>query len=155
MCEEEAELATLSENACRNNAKPTDRLLMLRGWQDAYKKYFPHLEGKKASGNSRWSNSTKAEAKQAAVDAEKAQDAAEVAKSASEDLAMLTASTTKTENEPSDRVTVEVEVTSHEGTESEGKPVRASDIPRSSQGRDRHQRCHADPRSEHQQGAYR
>jgi ParB-like chromosome segregation protein Spo0J len=71
MTPEEAELATLTENACRTNAKPTDRLLTLRRWQEIYKKNFPHLEGKKASGGSRWSNSTKAAAKQAAIDDEK------------------------------------------------------------------------------------
>ena len=64
MSDEEAELAALSENACRTNAKPADRLLAIRKWQEVYRKYFPHLERKKASGNSRWANSTKAEAKQ-------------------------------------------------------------------------------------------
>ena len=82
MSDEEAELALLSENACRTNAKPTDRLLLLRKWQEVYQKHFPHLEGKKASGNSRWANSTKAEAKQKAIDEEKAQDAAEGAAAA-------------------------------------------------------------------------
>ena len=46
-----------------------------------YQKHFPQLEGKKASGNSRWANSTKAEAKQKAIDEEKAQEAAEAAES--------------------------------------------------------------------------
>jgi hypothetical protein len=76
MTEEEAELATLTENACRTHAKPNDRLLVLRQWQDVYRKNFPHLEGEKASGGSRWANSTKAVAKQAAVDVEKAADEA-------------------------------------------------------------------------------
>jgi ParB-like nuclease domain len=76
MSEEKAELASLSENVCRTNAKPTDRLLALRKWQEVYKKYFPLLEGKKASGHSRWANSTKAESKQKAIDDEKAQDEA-------------------------------------------------------------------------------
>jgi hypothetical protein len=74
MSEEEAELAEMSENACRKNAKQTERLLMLRKWQETYRKHFPHLEGKKASGKSRWAESTKAKSKQKAVDEEKAAD---------------------------------------------------------------------------------
>ena len=76
MSEEEAELATLTENACRTNAKPNDRLLLIRKWQEVYRRYFPQLEGRKASGNSRWANSTKAEAKAKAIEEEKAKDEA-------------------------------------------------------------------------------
>jgi ParB-like chromosome segregation protein Spo0J len=89
MTPEEAELATLTENACRTNAKPHDRLLTLRRWQEVYKKQYPHLEGKKASGSSRWANSTKSEAKQAAIDAEKAAD--EVAATQAEDSSVQNA----------------------------------------------------------------
>lgn len=74
MSEEEAELAALTENACRTHAKPQDRLLALRKWQEVYRKHFPFLEGRKASGHSRWANSTKAEAKAKAIEEEKARD---------------------------------------------------------------------------------
>ena len=77
MSPEEAKLATLTENACRTHAKPTDRLLVLRRWQEVYKRQYPQLEGKRAGATVRWANSTKAEAKQAAVDAEEASDAEE------------------------------------------------------------------------------
>jgi hypothetical protein len=76
MSNEEAELATLSENACRSHAKPNDRLLHLRKWQELYKKHFPLLQGKKASGVSRWANSAKADAKAKAVKDERKADAA-------------------------------------------------------------------------------
>jgi hypothetical protein len=84
MSDEEAELAALTENSCRTHAKPADRLLTLRKWQEVYRKHFPHLEGKKASGHSRWSNSTKAEAKQKAIDEERAADEAERRRAAAE-----------------------------------------------------------------------
>jgi len=76
MSDEEAELAALSENACRTHARPTDRLLQLRKWQELYMKLFPHLVGRRGAANSRWANSTKAEAKQRVIEEEKAQDAA-------------------------------------------------------------------------------
>lgn len=78
MSDEEAELAALSENVCRTHAKPADRLLALRKWQDVYQKYFPQLMGNRGAANARWANSTKAEAKQKAIDEEKAKDAAEL-----------------------------------------------------------------------------
>jgi ParB-like chromosome segregation protein Spo0J len=95
MSAEEAELATLTEDACRKNAKQTDRLLMLRRWQEIYRKHFPHLEGKKASGSLRWSNSTKAEAKAKAVADEKADDE----KAATEDLVITDSVITQHEEE--------------------------------------------------------
>ena len=79
MSDEEAELAGLSENACRTHAKPTDRLLHLRKWQEVYRKHFPALEGCRGAATARWANSTKAEAKQKAIDEERAKDAAEAA----------------------------------------------------------------------------
>jgi ParB/Sulfiredoxin domain len=77
MSDEEAELAALSENACRMHNKTTDRLLALRKWQEVYMKHFPQLVGKKAGAAARWAGSTKADAKQKAVEEEKAQEAAE------------------------------------------------------------------------------
>jgi ParB-like chromosome segregation protein Spo0J len=110
MSPEEAELATLTEDACRKNAKPNDRLLVLRRWQEIYRKNFPHLERKKASGTSRWANSTKAAAKQAAVDAEKAAHAEE----SNDDRGHYSSETDSSSNQK----TVEVEVGGGE-TESE------------------------------------
>ena len=104
MTEEEAELATLTENACRSHAKPNDRLLLLRKWQEIYKKQYPNLEGKRASAAARWANSTKAAAKQAAVDAEKAADAGVCNANNGQCI-------TETDSS-SDQVTVEVEVAS-------------------------------------------
>jgi ParB-like chromosome segregation protein Spo0J len=84
MSDEQAELAALSENVCRGHAKTTDRLLALRKWQEVYQKHFPQLVGRKASGGSRWSNSTKPEAKRKAIEDERAKDRAEAAAEAAQ-----------------------------------------------------------------------
>ena len=122
MTTEEAELATLSENACRLHAKPNDRLLLLRKWQEIYRKHFPHLEGRKAVATARWANSTKAAAKQAPIDAE-----LQAEQSSAHDKQC----TTETDSSP-DEVTVEVEVASEavepKAKKAKPKTFRASQV---------------------------
>lgn len=121
MSEEEAELARLSENACRNHARPTDRLLQVRKWQEVYMKHLPHLEGKKASGHSRWSKSAKAEAKKV-IEEQTAQEAVE-ATNASSEVGNGHGGHHIAEAAASGETTVEVEVASEIGSEPEPEGV--------------------------------
>ena len=106
MYAEEAELATLTENACRTHSKPNDRLLVLRKWQEDVQEPVPATRRpKRASAAARWANSTKAAAKQAAVDAE------EGCRRRSKQRPMLGHCIDETES-ASDQATVEVEVAS-------------------------------------------
>jgi hypothetical protein len=63
MDREEADLAAMTENACRHAPNGTKRLLLIQEWQEAFRKKYPDLIGRKASGKASGSSrSRKAEA---------------------------------------------------------------------------------------------
>ena len=54
MDDDEARLATHSENICQKNASNADRLAVVSEWHKLYTRKYPELIGKRASGKSRW-----------------------------------------------------------------------------------------------------
>lgn len=49
----EAELATMTENACRNAPSGNKRLLLIQQWQEVFRRKYPDLIGKRAGGKAR------------------------------------------------------------------------------------------------------
>src|SRR5581483_2483239 len=60
----EADLATMTENACRNAPSGNKRLLLIQQWQEVFRKKYPDLIGKRAGGKAR--GQQRAEARKAA-----------------------------------------------------------------------------------------
>jgi ParB/RepB/Spo0J family partition protein len=73
MDDEVAELASLSENVCRNALQKKERLLLIQRWQELYAQKYPDLIGRRASARAgaakRWGQAKAAEAGEATGDA--------------------------------------------------------------------------------------